>query len=96
MFGFASAISEFKRSKITNVPTESGLTQEQYADVEEFNKSTNLKRPIVSKVVQIINGKLYLAAVQLNTLDFTNPNEGIKNLVFSEKGDFLGVINNRF
>lgn len=56
--------------------------------------STIPKQPIVSKAVQLINGKLDLVAVQINNLDLNaNSNNGIKNMVWVEKGKLLLMFN---
>jgi len=44
-----------------------------------------LEQPIVTKAVQLVDGRLDLVAFQLNTLDLNN-SEGVKNLVWLEKG----------
>lgn len=55
-----------------------------------------LKKPIVTKSVQLINGKLDLIAVQLNTLNLTQLNDNdVKNLVWVEKGLFTKQDNNK-
>lgn len=68
--------------------------------LKNFQKksSTILEQPIVSKAVQLINGKLDLVAVQINNLNLkTGTNDGPKNMVWVEKGIVkISLKNNKF
>lgn len=52
---------------------------------EEISRLRDLKQPVLTKAVQLVDGKLDFVAVQLNTLDITS-RDGIKNFVWYEKG----------
>uniref|UniRef100_A0A915DJS3 ATP-dependent Clp protease proteolytic subunit n=1 Tax=Ditylenchus dipsaci TaxID=166011 RepID=A0A915DJS3_9BILA len=48
-----------------------------------------LDKPVTVKSVQLVNGKLDMAIVQLNTLDFNNTKNDIKNMIWLEKAAHL-------
>uniref|UniRef100_A0A914YY65 39S ribosomal protein L37, mitochondrial n=1 Tax=Panagrolaimus superbus TaxID=310955 RepID=A0A914YY65_9BILA len=51
---------------------------------EAIAKLGDLEKPVMAKTVQLVDGKLDLVAVQLNTLDLSSRN-GIKNFVWCKK-----------
>ncbi|KAE9551992.1 hypothetical protein FO519_004790 [Halicephalobus sp. NKZ332] len=52
---------------------------------EEISRLRDLKKPVLTKAIQLVDGKLDFVAVQLNTLDLSS-RDGIKNFVWCEKG----------
>lgn len=44
-----------------------------------------IENPVVTKAAQLVNGRIDLVALQLNTLQL-NDSEGVKNMVWAEKG----------
>jgi len=52
---------------------------------EEISQLRDLKQPVLTKAIQLVDGKLDFVAVQLNTLDLSS-RDGIKNFIWYEKG----------
>jgi hypothetical protein len=99
MYCFGTAIADLNRRRIT--PNTSSPQDQTELDPLNFIENTeiervtirNLKKPILMKAVQLVNGKLDLVAAQLNTLNFTKNSHSentIKNMIFFEKGIYFG------